>query len=189
MPDASDLRAAREHAALLKDLSALCAKYTACPAGQPITVEPDWAAMIDPSDWVGALRYTMPDDPSAAGIIYIAGPMSGKTDHNYPAFNAMAEQLRAAGHTVINPAEIHPDTEHPWDWYLRRDLAELVKCSRVVFLDDWFISKGARLEHHVARALGLELIYPHDVHRIIEHPNKCLTCDNSVPACFNGGCK
>ena len=30
--------------------------------------------------------------------IYIAGPMSGLPELNYPAFNAMAERLRAHGH-------------------------------------------------------------------------------------------
>ena len=38
--------------------------------------------------------------------IYIAGPMTGKKDHNFPAFEAAAKRLRDKGHFVINPAEL-----------------------------------------------------------------------------------
>jgi hypothetical protein len=37
--------------------------------------------------------------------LYLAGPMTGIEDFNYPAFNAMAERLRAAGYEVKNPAD------------------------------------------------------------------------------------
>ena len=37
-------------------------------------------------------------------IVYIAGPMTGLPDLNYPAFNAAEEALTAAGHAVLNPA-------------------------------------------------------------------------------------
>ncbi|AER47635.1 hydrolase [Mycobacterium phage DS6A] len=107
------------------------------------------------------LHTNIPEDPAATGITYIAGPMTGYPDHNYPAFMAKAAELRAAGVPVINPAEFHGnDLDHPWDWYLRRDLAQLVKCARVVFLPGWRGSRGAQLEHDVAQRLGLELVYP-----------------------------
>ena len=35
--------------------------------------------------------------------LYLAGPMTGMPDDNFPAFLAMAVQLRAAGHDVTNP--------------------------------------------------------------------------------------
>ena len=37
--------------------------------------------------------------------IYVAGPMRGYPEFNFPSFHAAAAQLRAAGHTVFNPAE------------------------------------------------------------------------------------
>ena len=41
--------------------------------------------------------------------IYIAGPMTGLPELNFPAFHAEAARLRAFGYEVINPAEINPD--------------------------------------------------------------------------------
>ena len=38
--------------------------------------------------------------------IYVSGPMTGRPDNNYPAFDAAAKRLRDAGHFVINPAEL-----------------------------------------------------------------------------------
>lgn len=97
-----------------------------------------------------------------ANSIYIAGPMSGIVDHNFPAFHAAAKRLRAKGFTVINPAEINADAVdvvRPWAWYMRRDIAELVKCHTIYLLPGWENSKGAMLERHIAERLGMHVIY------------------------------
>lgn len=108
----------------------------------------------------------------APALTYIAGPMTGYPEWNHPAFYAMAEKLRAAGHAVICPAELHEASHDvPWHWYLRRDLAELVKCDRIVLLPGWWESRGARLEHYVAKQLGLEVIYPHDIESLLAQEN------------------
>jgi hypothetical protein len=108
------------------------------------------------------------DDPNSLGIVYVSGPMSsiGPPTWNFPAFEARAAELREQGYTVISPNEYdEPDengniVEKPWDWFLRRDLVQLVKCGRIVLLPDWEKSKGAQLEHDVAKALGMEITYP-----------------------------
>ena len=41
--------------------------------------------------------------------IYVAGPMTGHPELNFPAFHAAATELRALGHHVENPAEINAD--------------------------------------------------------------------------------
>lgn len=38
--------------------------------------------------------------------VYISGPMTGKPDHNRPAFDAAEKRLTAQGHFVINPHRI-----------------------------------------------------------------------------------
>ena len=42
--------------------------------------------------------------------LYLAGPMTGIKDLNFPAFHAEASRLRALGHIVVNPAAVNPDT-------------------------------------------------------------------------------
>lgn len=91
--------------------------------------------------------------------VYVAGPMTGIPDFNYPAFNAAAEALRAAGHTVLNPvdSEQHNDTGKPqrWDWYMRHALRMVLDSEALALLPGWENSKGARLEFQVADSLGL----------------------------------
>ena len=94
--------------------------------------------------------------------IYIAGCMSGIEDLNFPAFHAEAALLRAAGHVVINPAEINPDQGMSWSACMRADIAELVKCDAIRLLPGWERSKGATLEHHIAERLGLQIFLSHE---------------------------
>lgn len=89
--------------------------------------------------------------------IYIAGPMSGIHQMNFPAFHAAAADLRAIGHTAINPAEINPDHKMSWEDCMRSDIAALVTCDAIYLLPGWEESRGAKLEHHIAERLGLTI--------------------------------
>ena len=98
-------------------------------------------------------RVLLPVD--RAGSVYIAGPMTGLPEYNFPAFNAAAEELRATGATVYNPADHGLIDGAAWDDYLRFDIGNLVKCESIYLLPGWSKSKGARLEHKLARKLDL----------------------------------
>lgn len=91
--------------------------------------------------------------------LYIAGPMTGIPDSNYPAFNQAEIELRAAGYDVLNPvaSEEHntTGTTQTWQWYMRHGLAMLVEADGVAILPGWDSSRGATLEVHVARSLDL----------------------------------
>lgn len=88
--------------------------------------------------------------------LYISGKMSGLEDHGLAAFNEAAAQLTQAGFDVINPAE-HGVGEQTWEQYLRRDLRWLLDCDHVATLLGWTTSRGAKLEVHVARELGMDV--------------------------------
>lgn len=90
-----------------------------------------------------------------AGRVYLAGPMTGLPEFNFPAFNAEAAILRAQGLTVINPAEHGIVEGAEWADYLRHDIAGLASCERIHLLRGWENSKGARLEVHIAQQLGM----------------------------------
>lgn len=103
----------------------------------------------------GALAGPPPQTWGSNMKIYLAGPMTGIKDLNFPAFHAEAARLRALGHTVVNPAELNADASAPWADCMRVDIAELVACDTVALLDGWTASRGARLEHHIALELGM----------------------------------
>lgn len=121
-------------------------------------------------------------------VIYLAGPMQGYPEFNFPTFHAVTYCLRQNGHRVFNPAEKdierHNGTniaagnmtgsleqlkaEHA-SFSLRAALAEDMeficreaKC--LVTLPGWEKSLGAQAEHRTAVALardGMQIVYLH----------------------------
>lgn len=89
-------------------------------------------------------------------ILYLSGPMSGYADHNKPLFNAGASALRAHGYHVFNPAEF-PNATKTWEDCLRYDIVELMKCQGIATLTGWSKSRGASLEVHIGRELGMTI--------------------------------
>lgn len=106
--------------------------------------------------------------------VYVAGPMRGYPEFNFPAFDDAAAKLRALGHEVFSPAE--RDREHfgatvnesatgdlrdikvPFDLRetLRADLDWItMHADAVVVLPGWEGSKGATAETATARAINL----------------------------------
>ena len=90
--------------------------------------------------------------------IYIAGPMTGLPELNYPAFHAAAVVLRAQGHHVENPAENPMPACGSWQGYMRMSLRQISHCDALYMLPGWRSSKGARIEHGLALDLGLEVV-------------------------------
>jgi len=103
------------------------------------------------------LRDRRPGGFTKAMRVYIAGPMTGLPEHNYPAFNTMAERLRALGHHVENPAENPVPPCKSWRGYMRMAIAQLVTCDAVALLPGWGASKGARIEARLAADLCLNV--------------------------------
>lgn len=92
--------------------------------------------------------------------VYIAGPMSGLPDYNYPAFNRAADALALAGHEPLNPTDSEmenptPGTPQPWDWYMRHALRMVLEADAIALLDGWNASRGANLEARVGLDLGI----------------------------------
>ncbi len=102
--------------------------------------------------------------------IYVAGPMTGLPDFNYPAFNAAAATLRAQGHTVLNPAENPVPACGTWQGYMRMALAQLVQCECIVLLPGWADSKGALIERKLAQVLGMDVMHFADAQMLEQVP-------------------
>jgi nucleoside 2-deoxyribosyltransferase len=91
--------------------------------------------------------------------VYLAGPMSGHPDLNFPAFHRAAASLRASGYEVLNPAELVPDQTTKWEDCMRKDIAALVTCDGIALLPGWENSRGAQLENLIASRLGMRAIF------------------------------
>jgi hypothetical protein len=106
--------------------------------------------------------------------IYLAGPMSGLPQFNFPAFFEAATELREIGFDVVSPAELDdkedkgaalksPDgdmrgVEKTWGDFLARDVKLLADTGieGIVFLPNWTTSKGAKLEAFVGLLSGFK---------------------------------
>ena len=96
--------------------------------------------------------------------IYLAGPMTGYPQHNFPAFDRERDRLRALGHEVVSPADISREMDAaagvesgalPWKRYMDQDLIALETCQAICLLPGWWHSRGAVIERDRAIALGL----------------------------------
>ena len=103
------------------------------------------------------------------GRVYLAGPMTGLPELNFPAFNQEADRLRAEGLQVLNPADHGIVDGADWADYLRHDITGLASCERIHLLRGWTKSKGACLEMTIAKALGMAVTYQFDAE--MEHNN------------------
>lgn len=129
-----------------------------CTPGTP----DDWTDTVEPERAGNRIVRVFTEDKPAddtEDAVYLAGPMTGLPDFNRPAFHAAAAALRAQGYVVINPAEVDLGPDATWSDYMRIHLAEIARrVTQVFVLPGWEGSRGAQLEVHVARSLGLPVV-------------------------------
>ena len=90
--------------------------------------------------------------------IYISGKITNNA--NYKAdFEAAELALKIAGFQPVNPAEEKLPDGATWADYMRHDIKLLCDCDAIYMLDGWQESAGAKIEHKLARNLGIEIIY------------------------------
>lgn len=97
---------------------------------------------------------------------YLAGPMTGYPEHNFPMFRNYTKWLRNHGYDVVSPEELETaEGEGPrkaWSYYLVRDLRELLGCDCIAVLPGWQKSRGATLEVYVGWRLGFSIFDARD---------------------------
>jgi hypothetical protein len=89
--------------------------------------------------------------------IYLAGPIAGIPDYA-ERFARAADQLRAQGHTVFNPAAANQEGRPLWA-IMAYLLPKVCEADAIVMLRGWWRSGGARIEWLLARYLRLKIIY------------------------------
>jgi len=116
--------------------------------------------------------------------IYLAGPMRGVPEYNFPAFREARARLREAGWTVICPAERDEDEgfvsagltgnedlddlDFSLPAALERCFLDVLRSDAVALLPGWARSEGARAEVLVAILTGRR------VFAYLRHRPSCL---------------
>lgn len=95
--------------------------------------------------------------PKVIRRLYIAGPMTGYPEANYPAFNEVERMLVGRGWEIVNPATCVTGNEAHYVDFIREDLRMMLDCHGVVTLDNWWESVGARNEVQVAGLLKMPI--------------------------------
>lgn len=113
--------------------------------------------------------------------LYVAGPMRGYPEHNFPAFNRATERFRAAGWYVCSPVEIgeaafgNGNPNVSGGEYLRADVREICDCSAIALLPGWEASTGARAEVALCISIGLDF-YDAETMERREAPERVVIC-------------
>lgn len=94
--------------------------------------------------------------------IYIAGKITGLDyDEAFKAFENAENTLKARGHDPVNPMKENgldgDGKAYPWAEYMRRDIPHPLKCDAIYLLANWQQSRGAKLEYHIAKELGMSI--------------------------------
>lgn len=103
--------------------------------------------------------------------VFLSGPMTNEP-HYREIFNFFEDLFEYVGYEVVNPVFIsdYIIKEHKiklkdvWkeeyrNLFLREDVSLMVCCDAVVMLPNWKKSKGAKLEHKIAKLMGMEIFY------------------------------
>ena len=100
-------------------------------------------------------------------VVYISGPITGQKDYEKK-FNEVENFLKPICLDVINPINLGKkfmkdyglsSNDVSWSNFMRVDLYELLSAHIMVMLPGWSYSKGAKLEHEIAKALDFKIYY------------------------------
>jgi hypothetical protein len=128
---------------------------------------------------------------------YLAGPMRGHDDLNFPAFHREAAWLRSQNWRVFSPAERDEADEAlngDWkvnakrglDYFMQFDLAAVCQTDCVIAMEGWETSQGARLETMVAVELG-HPVFEIQVQRLTGRRKLVSVDPGHIAATFHNG--
>ena len=121
----------------------------------------------------GQHRHTVEPPAAPKQRVYLAGPMRGHPDLNFPAFHAATLDLTDRGYDVWSPAAQGLADDSSFEACMAVDLPEVVRADAVVVLPGWQDSQGARIETTVAWRLDKPVLRYPDL-KPARHPSSQL---------------
>ena len=97
--------------------------------------------------------------------IYISGQVAGLDKEIYEdKFNSAEEYLKTIFEEcpIANPIKFTSHMNpvlHTWSQYMLISIEELLKCEIIYMLDNWQLSKGAKIELAIAKTMEMGIIY------------------------------
>ena len=96
--------------------------------------------------------------------VYISLPITGHDIEEVEARCIFASAvLEKLGHTPVSPLDVSPDADATYAEHMGNDIAALLGCDAVLFLDGWTASSGCNLEMEAAKIYGKEIIYEYQL--------------------------
>lgn len=92
--------------------------------------------------------------------VYISAPITcvDKTESD----KAFLQGIKLAGilgyDRIIDPRQNGLPKDAPWSKHMAVDITRLVTCDAIILCKGWTTSRRCRLEHHIARELGIQTI-------------------------------
>lgn len=104
----------------------------------------------------------MINNPKARKLAMISQPMNGLTDEEIEETHKKARRhLERLGYTVAETYTSNAEKENPI-YFLSLALETMAQCEVVYFCEGWEDYRGCRIEHEVAEAYDLGIIYSTD---------------------------
>jgi len=94
--------------------------------------------------------------------VYISGPVTGLPENNKQAFQYYADRLESVGFETITPTSIVPEGTD-WHGAMRLCISAMMDADIVIMLSGWPHSKGAIIEHRIARELEIPVLYTESI--------------------------
>ena len=98
--------------------------------------------------------------------VYISLPITGHPiDEVRPRADYAKKRLRVHGHEPVSPLDdaVNPDLSLPYERLMGNDIAALLQCEAVLFLDGYLQSKGCNLEMEAAQIYGKKIYFEYDL--------------------------
>lgn len=93
---------------------------------------------------------------------YLAGPMSGLPEYNYPRFDQACALLRNEGLEILSPHEVLRPGNHVemqkealWEYMMGETRELLERAGGIILLPGWYTSRGALAELSIVREYKL----------------------------------